>query len=350
MNRSAFPRSSLPRWSGAVALAAAGLCGSASAEVLLKVAHFLPAGSNAQVNIIQPWCDKVAKESGGEMKCQIYPAMQLGGTPPQLLDQARDGVADIVWSVPTYSAGRYLKTEVFELPFMATNAKQGSEALWEYTQKHSLDEFKGIKPLFMHTTEGYVLHSAKPVKAMEDMKGMKIRTATRISAKMVQALGGTPVQMPLPQVPDAISKGVVDGVLVPWEGVPATKLHEIVKYHLDAPKGSPRFANTIFVFGMNQAKYDSLSPKLKKVIDDNSGLAASALAGEKGFDSIVEPFSKLARDRGNTISVISDAELKRWEKATENVDDDWVKELAAKGIDGKKLIVEAKALLQKYAK
>ena len=336
-----------------IALGAVLACSAVAAQaqtVTLKVHHFLAPTSMQHTRMLKGWCDDLAKDSANRIQCQIFPAMQLGGTPPQLLDQARDGVADIVWSVPTYSAGRYLKTEVFELPFMATNAKQGSEALWEYTQKHSLDEFKGIKPLFMHTTEGYVLHSAKPVKAMEDMKGMKIRTATRISAKMVQALGGTPVQMPLPQVPDAISKGVVDGVLVPWEGVPATKLHEIVKYHLDAPKGSPRFANTIFVFGMNQAKYDSLSPKLKKVIDDNSGLAASALAGEKGFDSIVKPFSKLARDRGNTISVISDAELKRWEKATENVDDDWVKELAAKGIDGKKLIVEAKALLQKYAK
>jgi TRAP-type C4-dicarboxylate transport system substrate-binding protein len=318
--------------------------------VTLKVAHFLPSSSNIHQNIILPWCNKVEKESAGELKCQIYPAMQLGGTPPQLLDQARDGVADLVWSVPTYTAGRYVKTEVFELPFMAVNAKQGSAALWEYTQKNSLDEFKGIKPIFMHTTEGYVLHSNKPIKTMDELKGMKIRTATRISAKMVQALGGTPVQMPLPQVSDALSKGVVDGVLVPWEALPATKLHEIVKFHLDAPKGSPRFANTIFIFGMNQAKYDSLSAKQKKVIDDNAGLATSVWAGEKGFDSIVEPFSKLARDRGNTITVISADELKRWEKATENVDDEWQADVAKKGGDGKKLQAEAKAELAKAAK
>lgn len=339
----------LARIAAAFALCTAGI-GAAQAEVVLKVHHFLPPSANAHQKIIQPWCDKVAKESGGELKCQIYPAMQLGGTPPQLMDQARDGVADIVWTIPTYSAGRYAKTEVFELPFMAVNAKQGSQALWEYTQKFSLDEFKGLKPIFMHTTEGYVLHSSKPVTQMEQLRGMKIRTATRISAKMVAGLGGTPVQMPLPQVSDAISKGVVDGVLVPWEAMPATKLHEIVKYHLDAPLGSPRFANSIFAFVMNQAKYDSLSPKLKKVIDDNSGLATSAWAGETGFDAIVGPFSKLARDRGNTITVIPEAELKRWEQATANVDDEWMKEVAAKGADGKKLVAEAKALLQKYAK
>lgn len=339
---------SLARLAGAAVAAMAAAAG-AQAEVVLKVHHFLPPSSNSHVNIIAPWCDKVAKESKGELKCQIFPAMQLGGTPAQLVDQARDGVADLVWVIPTYTAGRYAKTEVFELPFMAVNAKQGSQALWEYTQKNSLDEFKGVKPIFMHTTEGYVLHSNKLVTQMEQLKGMKIRTATRISAKMVAALGGTPVQMPLPQVADALSKGVVDGVLVPWEAMPATKLYEIAKYHLDAPKGSPRFANSIFLFGMNQAKYDSLPPHLKKVIDDNSGLATSAWAGERGFDAQVDAFSKLARDHGNTITVIPDAELKRWEAATANVDDEWMKDVAAKGADGKKLVAEAKALLAKYA-
>lgn len=323
--------------------------GAQAETVTLKVAHFLPSSSNAHENIIVPWCNRVEKESAGELKCQIYPAMQLGGTPPQLMEQVRDGVADIVWAVPTYSAGRYVKAEVFELPFMASSAKQGSQALWEYTQKYAMDEFKGVKPIFMHTTEGYVLHSNKLIKSMDDFKRQKIRAATRISSKMVMALGGTPVQMPLPKVPDALSKGVVDGVFVPWGAMPATKLYEIVKYHLDAPKGSPRFANTIFMFGMNQAKYDSLSPKLKKVIDDNSGLAMSAWAGETGFDSKVEEFSKLARDQGNTITVMSTEELERWKKATAGIVDDWEEEVAKKGGDGKKLLSEARALLARYA-
>ena len=113
-------------------------------QVVLKVHHFLPATSNAQVNLIQPWCDKVAKESNDRLKCQIDPAMQLGGTPPQLFDQARDGVADIVWTIPTYQAGRFPKSEVFELPFMAKSAEAGSPAFWDYVQKNAQDEFRGI--------------------------------------------------------------------------------------------------------------------------------------------------------------------------------------------------------------
>lgn len=314
-------------------------------QTILKVHHFLPSGAYAHQSMIQPWCNKVEKESGGELKCQIYPAMQLGGTPPQLMDQVRDGVADIVWAVPTYTAGRYIKSEVFELPFMATTARQGAQALWDYIQLNALDEYAGIKPIFTHITEGYLLHSNKPIKSMADLRGMKIRTATRISARMISALGSSPVQMPLGQVADALSKGVVDGVLVPWEALPATKLHEIVKYHVDTDHSAPRVANTIFMFGMNKTKYESLTPRQKKVIDDNSGPATSKWAGGV-FDDSTDFTIKLARDRGNDISTLSPQELDRWQKATASVEANWLKDV---GASGPQLIKSARELLVKYA-
>jgi len=320
-------------------------------QVVLKVHHFLPSTSSAQVKLIQPWCDKIAKESGDKMKCQIYPAMQLGGTPPQLFDQVRDGVADIIWTVPTYSAGRFTKSEVFELPWMITTAKGGSQALYTYVQKNAQDEFKGVFPIFMHVHDGALFHfTDKKPKTLEDMKGLKIRAATRANSKMIASLGATPVQMPLPQVPESLSKSVVDGAAVPWEGTPAIKLAEIAKYHLDVPAGSPRISNTIFIFGMNQARYDSLPSDLKKVIDANSGLATSAWAGEVGFDDVVAAYKKVAQDRGNTFYTLPDAEYQRWVKATSGVDEEWIKEAAAKGADGKKLLEEARALVKQYTK
>ena len=123
---------------GLLAFACLGLAASAPAlaqQVVLKVHHFLPGTSNVHVNLIQAWCDKVAKDSGDKLKCQIYPAMQLGGTPAQLFDQAKDGVADIVWTIPTYSAGRFVKSEVFELPFFTRSAKGSSQAYWAFVQK-----------------------------------------------------------------------------------------------------------------------------------------------------------------------------------------------------------------------
>lgn len=330
-------------------LAACALTPTWAQQIVLKVHHMLPATSNPHTNMIQPWCDRINKESADRLKCQIYPAMQLGGTPPQLFDQVRDGVADIVWTVPTYAAGRFTKSEVFELPFMAHNARSGSQALWTYVQKNALDEFRGARLLLLHLHDGTVFHfTRKSVRSLEDLKGLKIRAATRINARMLTALGATPVQMPLPQVPESLAKGVIDGAMVPWEGAPAIKLHEITKYHVDVPAGAPKFANTIFVMAMNPAKYDSLPADLKKIIDNNSGLAASAWAGEKGWDAAVAPHSKLARDRGNSFYSLPQAEFQRWIKATENVDDDWVRQVGEKGADGRKLLAEARALVKQF--
>ena len=337
----------LPLAAAALAVAAAG---AAAQTITLKVHHFLPSTSSSQVHLIGPWCEKIAKASNDRLKCQIYPSMQLGGTPPQLFDQARDGVADIVWTVPTYAAGRFTKAEVFELPFMAATAKAGSQALWAYTQKNALDEFKGTKLIFMHVHDGALMHfKDKAPTKLEDLKGLKIHAATRINSQLIASLGATPVQMPLPAVPEAMSKGVIDGASVPWEGVPSIKLQEIARHALDTSPGVPRMANTIFAFAMNQAKYDSLPADLKKVIDDNSGLAASAWAGETAFDAVVAPHQKLARDAGVKIQFLPEAELQRWIKASEQIDDEWIKAANAKGANGKALLEDARALIKQYS-
>jgi len=331
----------------ALALASGSLLAQ---EVTLKVHHFLSPNATSQKLLLGPWCDKVAKESNNRIKCQIYPAMQLGGTPPQLFDQAKDGVADIVWTVPTYQAGRFIKSEVFELPFMTKTAKGSSRAFWEYLQKYSLDEFKGTKILMAHVHDGAELHFGKKnVVTLDDLKGLKVRAPTRICTRMLTALGATPVQMPAPQVPESLAKGVVDGASLPWEVVPALKVNEVTKFHTETGPGKRRMSNTIFVVAMNEAKYNSLPADLKKVIDANSGAEASVWAGEV-WDSTIAPGRKSATDRGNTVTILSDAEYQRWIKATDSVDDDWVKEVSAKGADGKKLLEAARALLNQYDK
>jgi TRAP-type transport system periplasmic protein len=294
-----------------------------------------------------PWCDKIGKESGGRLKCQIYPSMQLGGTPPQLFDQARDGVADIIWTIPTYQAGRFTKSEVFELPFMARNAEIGSPALWEYIQKNSLDEFKGTKLLAAHLHDGSLLHfTNKRVTNLEELKGLKVRAPTRIGTKFLTAIGAVPVQMPVPQVTESLSKGVIDGAMVPWEVAPALKLQEVTKYHLDNAATANKMSNSIFVIAMNQAKYDSLPPDLKKVLDANSGLEFSRQIG-KTFDGTTEPAKKLAAAAGGVFDTLSPAELERWKKATAGVETEWFGEVSAKGGNGPALLDDARALIKK---
>ena len=331
----------------AAAFAAVALPATAQ-EITLKVHHFWPPGAMPPSMLLVPWCDRIAKDSGNRLKCQIYPAMQLGGAPPQLIDQVKDGVADIVWTLPGYTAGRFPLMEVFELPFMSASAEATSQAAWEYFDKHARKEFPGIQMLVVNVHDnGFVHARERQVKTMADFKGLKVRAPTRQTNKLLGALGATPVAMPLPALADALSKGVVDGYLLPWEVIPSIKAHELTKYHSETDPKARALYTAVFTLAMNQAKYDSLPPDLRKVIDANSGAAAAKAFG-KQWDASAPPARKLAADRGNTFYVIPASELANWEKATANLDDDWVKDVTAKGNDGKMLLQTARDLIRKY--
>ena len=267
----------------------------------------------------------------------------MGGSPQQLYDQVKDGVADIVWTVPSYQAGRFPVIEAFESPFMVQDSERASRGLWHYATRNATAEFKGVRPILFHVHDGSLMHTTKKqIKTLEDFKGLKLRAPTRQGSKMLAALGATPVPMPLPQAAEALSKGVIDGVMIPWEVVPAVKFDEVTKFHTEAAPGEPQMSNTVFVFGMNPTKYDALPPELKKIIDSNSGPDPSAWVG-KVFTDDALPGKKSAEARKNTMYVLPAAELKRWEAATLIVTEEWIKDMSAKGFDGKRLFDEAKA-------
>ncbi len=323
---------------------------SASAQtVTLKVHHFLPAGSAAQTMFIKPWCDKIAADSGDKMKCQIYPSMQLGGTPPQLFDQVKDGVVDVTWVLPGYMAGRFPLSEVFELPFMMQSPEGTSKALWDFvnTNPNVAAEFKDVKLLALHVHGDGVFHMTnKPIKTMADLKGLKVRAPTRQTNKLLAALGATPVAMPVPAVSEALAKSVIDGALVPYEVVPSVKIQELVKFHSETDPSEPAIYTSTFVFAMNKAKYESLPADLKKVIDANSGQALSGQIG-KTFLAADGIGKKLTEK--NTHNVIPASELQSWKKAGEQITNDWVADVTAKGANGKQLLENARALITKYA-
>ena len=331
-----------------LALAAAAFTPLASAqEVTLKVHFFLPATSFANTLFIQPWCERIAKESNQRMKCQTYPSMQLGGTPPQLFEQARDGVADVVWTLPGYTAGRFPSVEVFELPFMMQNPEATSKALWDYVGQYAAAEFKDVKPLAFHVHGDGVFHMTnKPVRTAADLKGLKLRAPTRMTNKFMALLGATPVSMPVPQVGDALSKGVIDGAVVPYEVVPSVKIQELVKFHSETDPSEPAFYTSTFIFAMNKAKYESLPADLKKVIDNNSGQALSGMIGKAFLQADAEGKKLTAK---NTTNVIPKAELENWKKLGQPLTDAWVADMNAKGHNGKEMLDGARPLIAKHA-
>ncbi|KQT11281.1 TRAP transporter substrate-binding protein [Ramlibacter sp. Leaf400] len=315
----------------------------------LKFHTFMAPTSNVWTIMLKPWMEKVEKESGGRIKFEAYPAMQLGGTPPQLYDQARDGVADIVWTLPGYTAGRFVRTEAFELPFMIPEAESASRAFWEYIQGYAPEEFQDTKVLALHVHGRGVLHTNKMLRAPADMKGMKVRAPNRQVTKLLSAYGAIPVGMPLPAVPDALSKGTIDGVATPWDVVPSVKVHELTKFSTEFPRSAPALYTGTFVMAMNRAKYESLAPDLKKVIDANSGIDTSALFGKITQDSDAIGV-KAAMDRGNTIHTLSQADAAEFIKLAAPVEADWVADMTKRGHDGKKLLGAAKSLIAKHGK
>ena len=326
------------------------LAGQAMAQtVTLRLHQMLPAQATIPARALVPWAQKVEKESGGKIKVQLFHAMQLGGgSPATLFDQAKDGVVDLTWTVLGYTPGRFPKTEVFELPFMSGNAESSSKALQEYVEKFAADEFKDVKLIAVHTHGPGLFHTKQPVTGLESLRGMKVRGGSRIINNMLTTLGATPVGMPVPAVTEALSKGVIDGTTIPWEVAPSLKVHELVKNHTTFAGNKGLYTQT-FAFSMNKGSYDKLPPDLKKVIDANSGIETAAMFG-RAMDEGDKVGREIAVKAGNNIVALEAAETQRWLRTAGTVESDWVAEVAKKGIDGKKLAAEARALIAKYSR
>ncbi|MDP3413170.1 MAG: C4-dicarboxylate ABC transporter, partial [Polaromonas sp.] len=172
---------------------------------------------------------------------------------------------------------------------------------------------------------------------------------TRQVTKLMGILGATPVGMPLPAITDALSKGTITGCVIPWEVVPSVKVNELTKFHAEFDPAGGSLYTTTFVMAMNKAKYNSLAPDLKKVIDNNSGMATSAWLG-KVQQSNDASGRKTASDRGNTIYTVSPVEAQEFRRKSRTVEVEWVEDMNKRGFDGKKLLETARSLIEKHTK
>jgi TRAP-type C4-dicarboxylate transport system substrate-binding protein len=314
------------------------------AQVTLKLHHPQSPIASAHTRLWLPWARKIASESEGRIKIEIYAAMQLGGTPPQLFDQVRDGVVDIAWTRPGYNPGRFPGIEVFDLPFIAAKlAVVNAKAVQEFYETSLREEFREVHPLCLWAHDGGVLHMSRPVATLADMRGRKLGVPTRLAGEALKALGAETIAVPIMQTPAALTQKRIDGCLLPWEAVSALKVHERVKFHSEIA-GTPTLATTTFLLAMNKEKYQSLPADLKDVIDRNSGQDAAVTAAAV-WDSQAAAVEGMAKNRGNTVAALGEEEVARWRITTEPVIAGWTKQVK----DGGKLLDTARELIRKHA-
>ncbi len=331
-------------------IAAAGLVapGAATAQdVTLKLHYFLPPQAVVPKMGLKAWSDKVEAESDGRIEIQHFPSMQLGGTPPSLADQVMDGVVDVVWTLPGYTPGRFPATEVFELPFFAGGPVETSKAFWEFSETNLMDtDFAGMKMLATWVHGAGAIHSSAPVSAPSDLNGVKLRAPSRVTNRYFADIGATPIGMPVPAVPEALSKGVITATVIPWEVTTALKIAELVDNHTEFP-GESLYVAT-FILAMNQGAYDRMPADLQAVIDANSGMALSTFLGEVMIEGD-KIGRQVAVEAGNTIIELTPEQIAPWKEAGAATQAAWVEEVTASGLDGQGMVDEASALIEKHA-
>ena len=331
----------------AVAPAILRLARADTPPITLKLHHSFSAVSGVHDKFLVPWARKVETDAGGRVRVDIFPSMQLGGAPAALFDQARDGSADIVWTAPSLTPGRFTKIETFELPFLPSRrALVSSKALTDFAAANLQDEFRDFYTICFSCSDSAVIHATRPVRTTEDVRDLKLHVQTRLAAEAIRALGAHPIMMPSAQLPVAITEHVVDGCLDPWHLVPPLRLNDLLRFHTEFSDHSPS-ART-YVLAMNRASYDRLPRELKSVIDSNSGQVAAAMAGAM-WDQQAAAVANMVVERGDLIVTLLPEAVARWRKATEPVIDAWRKQIKEQKIDGGKLIAAANTLQAKYA-
>jgi len=308
-----------------------------AAEVELNLAHFMPPTSWQQTELFTAWADAVAEQSGGRIKVTVFPAQTLGKAPAGY-DNAKTGIADIAWTVQGYTAGRFPLSQIVELPGVFDTAEVGSCAFQKLYDSGALDdEYKETHVLFVHTHGPGHLHTkGKAVTTLADLKGLKIRRPTAVIGKLLEELGAEPVGMPAPRIYEAMQRGTIDGFMLPWEAVKGFRVYEVADQHTVFG-----FYALAFVMTMNKARYEALPDDLKKVIDDNSGLAWAERAGE-GFDKGDVAGLEVAKRTGQIREIAGD-ERGKWEAAAARSTADYLKTLDEEGLPGTATYEKVKA-------
>lgn len=311
----------------------------AKSKELSFAAHFGPKNEILR-EVLQPWAAELEKRTNGEVTVKFYIGQTLAKTADQY-DAVVDNIADISWNLHGFNKGRFPLMSVMELPFLSPSAEVGTKALNElYVQFPEMQkEHDDVHLLYLWATLPSQVHSIKkPIKSLEDLKGMKM-ACTPGMATTVKALGATPVPLPPPKMYEVLEKGVVDGVVLPWASFKVWKLNEVTKYHTKADMGSVTSWSA-----MNKSVWNSLSPETQAIINEIStdlGIQ-TAQTVSKHRDIALEKFAQ----EGHEFFELTEEEKASWIEKTLPITDKWIQDMEKKGYPAKDMVETAQAAVQ----
>ena len=314
--------------------------------ITLTLHHFLSSNSPPHKVLIVPWAKKLEQMSGGRIKVEIFPSMSMGGKPNELYKQAKNGSADIVYTIAGYTPGVFSRTEIFELPIIHTNSSLRTALAIKENFDLIKDDFRKVKPLLVALSGPYQLHtSEKKISKASDIKGLKLRSPSRTGAWYIEELGAEPVGMPLPTVPQALSKNAIDGTVLPMEIFPAFKFQQLTKYTTEI-QGGGGFGGSVLLLLMNRDKFDSMPKDLQDILEKSAGIDLI-----KKFAKFADDFVSIGKNlqikSGGEVNTLNKKETAKLDEAGKRVVQRWIKEVKGKGIDGQKIVDAVQKSIQK---
>jgi TRAP-type C4-dicarboxylate transport system substrate-binding protein len=321
--------------------------GSATAQTVLTASSWLPP-SHILSETQKDWCGQLEQKTAGKVKCNILP--RGVSAPPGTFDAVRNGLADLSFTVQGYTPGRFVTTQMAEVPFLGDTSEPVSVAFQRIYNRYPAfaAEHQGVKVIAVFTHgPGIVYNTKRPINGIDDLSGLKFRVGGGMVNEIGKALGMNLTLKPAPESYELLSTGVMDGTLFPAESVESFKIDKVVKHATTFPGG---LYNTAFVFMMNQAAYDKLPPEGKKAVDELSGEYAARMFG-RGWDKVDRRGMAFMQAAGVQFTKADPAFVKAVKDKTAVVEDNWAKAAEAKGLkDAKKVLAEFRAEIAKLQK
>jgi TRAP-type C4-dicarboxylate transport system substrate-binding protein len=329
-------------------LALRPLSAASADEVVLRFHHFLPERSPQHQAIYLPWAKRIAQASKGRLRIEVAPAMQLGGTPAELISQVEGQEVDIVWTLAGYTPGRLPRLEVFELPWIASSrAGATSQAIYEFYETYAREDAANVHLLavWCHPS-GVILSRDKPLLTPADAAGLALRVPSVVIGEALRGVRAEPKLIPAPQVLEQFREGAIAGALFPYEVIPTLKLASQAR-HITEFAGHRGLYTAVFLLAMSKRRYEGLDEDLRKIIDAHSGASLSAELGRK-WDEIEEAGRDAFAAAGGEVTFVKGDDYDAWVRASEPAIERWKAKVGRAGIDGTRLIAAAKELVAKY--